>query len=366
MKGLKVAIVHDFLQSMGGAERVTLALSELFPDAPIYTLTYNPKLNHYFCGKRIVVSNLQKYSFLPAKFLIPFYALFVEQFNLSSFDVVISSSHSFVKNVITSATTLHVAYIHSPMRYIWDSWHSYLKQQRLGRAIEGTMQNILSKIRIWDKLSSSRVDIFVANSKNVRNRIRKYYRRDALVVYPPVDVEKITPRDRHEDYFLIVSRLSYYKRTDLAVEACRELNVPLIVIGTGEEEANLKKMAGAKTKILGWVDDDAKIEYLRNCRALIFPGEEDFGIVPVEAMAAGRPVIAFEKGGLLETIIDGKTGVFFSEPTVDSLKRALRLFIAKENTFNPTVIRHHAERFSKKRFQQEMQALIDKKVKIAK
>ncbi len=188
---MKVAIVHDFLQSMGGAERVTLALSEMFPDALIYTLTYNPALNPYFQGKKIVVSNLQRYSFLPAKFLLPFYALAVEQFDLSDFDVVISSSHSFVKNIITPATTLHIAYIHSPMRYIWDTWHSYLKQQRLGRAVERTMRNILSKIRIWDRLGSSRVDVFVANSKNVRNRIRKYYRRDALVVYPPVDTDRL-------------------------------------------------------------------------------------------------------------------------------------------------------------------------------
>lgn len=363
-KNLNIAIVHDFLQVLGGAERVTLALSELFPDAPIYTLTYNPKLASYFRGKKIVVSNLQRYSFLPAKFLLPFYALAVEQFDLSDFDVVISSSHSFVKNIITPATTLHIAYIHSPMRYIWDTWHSYLKQQRLGRAIEGTMRNILSKIRIWDKLSSSQVDIFVANSKNVRNRIRKYYRRDALVIYPPVDTEDITPREAREDYFLVISRLSYYKRTDLAVAACRELNVPLVVIGAGEEESKLKRMAGEKTKILGWVDDDKKIEYLQNCRALIFPGEEDFGIVPVEAMAAGRPVVAFEKGGLLETVVDGKTGIFFNEPTVYSLKRALRLFIAKENTFNPKTIRHHAERFSKKRFQQQITQLIAKSITI--
>lgn len=363
MRGIRVAIVHDFLQSLGGAERVTLALSELFPDAPIYTLTYNPELNPHFLGRKIVVSSLQRYSFLPAKFLLPFYALAIEQFNLSSFDVVISSSHSFAKNIITSADTLHISYVHSPMRYVWDSWHSYLDQQKIGRAVKGTLQNMLAKIRIWDKLSSSRVDVFVANSKNVRNRIRKYYRRDALVVYPPVDVHKIPLQARHEDYFLVISRLSYYKRVDLAVRACRELNVPLIVIGTGEEEEHLKRLAGTKTRILGWVEDDAKIEYLRNAKALIFPGEEDFGIVPIEAMAAGKPVIAYKKGGLLETVIEGVTGIFFNEPTVDSLKGALRLFIAREDAFKAQLIRQHAKKFSKSRFQSEIRALIDKLVR---
>lgn len=363
MKDLKIAIVHDFLHGLGGAERVTLALSGIFPDAPIYTLIYTPKLAPYFEGRRIVVSYLQRYSRLPAKSLLPFYAQAIEQFDFSDFDVVVSSSHSFAKNIITPADTLHIAYIHSPMRYVWDTWHSYLKQQRLGPAVEGTMRNILSKIRIWDRLGSSRVDIFVANSKNVHNRIRKYYRRDSQVIYPPVDVEKISPRKEHKDYFLVVSRLSYYKRVDLAVEACRELNVPLVVIGTGEQGTHLKQLAGEKTKILGWVDDDEKIKYLQNCRALIFPGEEDFGIVPVEAMAAGKPVIAFEKGGLLETVVDGKTGVFFNEPTVDSLKRALRLFIVKEKSFDYKAIRRHAEKFSKKIFQDKILDLVKESVK---
>ena len=181
-----------------------------------------------------------------------------------------------------------------------------------------------------------------------------------------MDTEDITPRENKGDYFLVVSRLSHYKRIDLAVRACRELNVPLMVIGTGEEETKLKRLAGEKTQILGWVDDNKKIEYLRDAKALIFPGEEDFGIVPVEAMAAGRPVIAYEKGGLLETVIDGKTGIFFNEPTVDSLKRAIRLFLAKENSFHPPTIRRHAERFSKARFQQEIVKLIEEKVKVAK
>ncbi|RLC37861.1 glycosyltransferase family 4 protein [candidate division Kazan bacterium] len=363
MKKLKVALVHDFLQSFGGAERVTLALSKIFPEAPIYTLTYNPKLAKFFRGRKIIVSKLQKYSLLPAKFLLPFYAGAIEGFDFSGFDVVISSSNSFAKNVITPAATTHISYVHSPMRYVWDAWHTYLGEQSLSRAITKTMRGLLFKIRMWDKLGSSRVDMFVANSRNVRNRIRKYYRRDAQIIYPPVDVDKISMHPENKGYFLAISRLSYYKRLDLAIEACRDLDVPLIVIGTGEEESKLKRLAGPNTKILGWVNDAEKIKYLQNCRALIFPGEEDFGIVPVEAMAAGKPVIAFRKGGLLETVIEGKTGIFFDEQSVVSLKRTLRLFITQENKFDCKIIRKHAKKFSKKRFQDEIRELVAESVK---
>jgi len=360
MKKPKIALVHDFLQSFGGAERVTLALSDIFPDAPIYTLTYNPKLSKYFRGKKIIVSSLQKYKFLPTKFLLPFYAGAIEEFDFSDFDIVISSSNSFAKNIITSADTIHISYIHSPMRYVWDTWHTYLEEQNLSRAVAGTMRNLLSKIRVWDKLGSSRVDIFVANSKNVRNRVRKYYRRDARVIYPPVNVDKISACSENKGYFLAISRLSYYKRLDLAVEACRDLNVPLVVIGTGEEESKLKKLAGPNTRILGWISDADKIKYLENCRGLIFPGEEDFGIVPVEAMAAGKPVIAFRKGGLLETVVEGKTGIFFDKQSVSSLKRAIKNFERQEKKFKkPQEIRKYAEAFSNKRFGENITKLVD-------
>lgn len=358
MRKPRVALVHDFIQSLGGAERVTLALSEIFPDAPIYTLTYNPKLSKYFRGKKIIVSGLQKYSFLPAKFLLPFYAGAIESFNFSGFDIVISSSNSFAKNIITPADTYHISYIHSPMRYVWDAWHTYLDEQKLSRAMAGTMQSLLSKLRIWDKLGSSRVDLFVANSKNVRNRVNKYYRRDAKVLYPPVDVRQIALNKENKGYFLAISRLSRYKRLDIAVEACRDLDMPLVVIGTGEEESKLRKLAGGQTEILGWVNDTEKIKYIENCRALIFPGEEDFGIVPVEAMAAGKPVIAYKKGGLMETVVDGKTGLFFDNQNAESLKRAIRLFKMKENDFDAKAIRQHTQQFSKEVFKKNIAELI--------
>ncbi len=356
----KIAIVHDFLQTFGGAERVTLALSELYPEAPIYTLTYNKKLNQFFGNKKIVTSYLQPWSWLPTKFLLPFYPQAIESFNFNDFDIVISSSHSFAKNIITSPDTTHISYIHSPMRYVWDYWHSYLKDQKLIWPVKPLVANFLHNLRIWDRLGVSRVDIFIANSKYVADRIRKFYRHTSQVIYPPVDTDKIQFSKENQGYFVAVSRLSKYKRLDLAVEACNELNLPLVVIGTGEMENKLRQMAGPTVKITGWVSDEEKIDYIRNSHALIFPGEEDFGIVPVEAMAAGKPIIGYRKGGLLETVVEGKTGLFFDEQNTDSLKNTLRLFISKENEFNPNEISDLARMFSRQRFQDEIKALVDK------
>jgi len=355
-----IAIVHDFIQTLGGAERVTLAISDIYPEAPIHTLTRDKKLDNYFGNRKIITSYLQKWSWLPTKFLLPFYAQAIESFNFDDFDIVISSSHSFAKNIITSSHTTHISYIHSPMRYVWDAWHSYLNGQKLSWPIRPFVVNILHHLRIWDRLGASRVDIFVANSKYVAERIRKFYRRESQVIYPPVDTDKIQPSRENDGYFVVVSRLSQYKRVDLAVQACGELDLPLVVVGAGEMETELRRSASANITFTGWVNDEQKINYLRRARALIFPGEEDFGIVPVEAMAAGKPVIAFRKGGLLETVVEGKTGLFFDEQTVDSLKTALRLFVAKEPEFNTDEISHHAAHFSRQRFQDDIKHLVDK------
>lgn len=355
----RIAIVHDFLQSMGGAERVTLALANIFPEAPIYTLTYNDKLNSFFDKNRIRTSYLQKFSFIPAKFLLPFYPKAIESFDLDNFNVVISSSHSFAKNVITKPETIHISYIHSPMRYAWDTWHSYVGSQAKWPIVGWVVKNIIHKIRLWDRLGADRVDFFVANSKNVANRITKFYRKDSAVIYPPVDVAKIAPTPTNQGYFLILSRLSAYKRIELAVAACQSLNLPLVIIGEGEEMENLKKMATSSTKLTGWVSDEEKFEYLANARALIFPGEEDLGIVPIEAMAAGKPVLAYKKGGLLETVVDGKTGLFFDEQTVSSLEEALARFITNEQQFNWQEIRKHAEQFSYEVFENKIKQLVN-------
>jgi glycosyltransferase involved in cell wall biosynthesis len=369
----KIAIVHDFLETMGGAERVVLELAKIYPDAPIYTLTFNPTLNQFFDSKRIRTSYLQSFRFIPQRFFIGVYPRAIESFDFSQFDVVISSSNSFAKNILVSGATKHISYIHSPMRFAWDAAHTHLANQAhrtpLGRAfglVELIASSIISKLRIWDKLGADRVDVFIANSKNVAQRISKYYRRDSTVVYPPVDIDKITATPTHQNYFLVVSRLVSYKKIELAVQACKELNLPLLILGEGPEMDNLKRIAGSHTQLLGWVSDQDKFNYLQNCRALIFPGEEDLGIVPIEAMAAGKPVIAYNKGGLTETVIDGKTGIFFNNQTVADVKQAIEKFIkisdsprgAEEIPFDYKFIRQHAEQFSSQVFDEKIKALV--------
>ncbi|MBU1083302.1 glycosyltransferase [Patescibacteria group bacterium] len=360
---LKVAIVHDFLVNMGGAERVTLALSEIFPDASIYTLLYNPKVAKFFPRKKIVVSYLQywyKFLKLPTKFLLPFMPAAIESFDFAGYDLVISSNNSFAGGIITNPDTYHLSYCHSPTRYLWDSFHTYVEEQRLPRFMQNIVKNILFKLRIWDKLSSGRVQKYIANSQYVKRRIKKYYRKEAEVIYPPVDTHLIRPKQSNAGYFLVISRLTSYKKIDLAVRACNILHLPLVIIGEGEQMQFLKSIAGPTVELLGWQDDKNKIEYLRNARALIFPGEEDFGIVPVEAMAAGKPVIAFNKGGLQETVVANKTGMFFDEQTVKSLTEALRKFITIEHKFNATEINRHALQFSREHFRQEIVTLVKK------
>jgi len=365
-KTLRVALVHDFLTHWGGAEKVTLALAEIFPEAPIYTLLYHPRLDGFFPGKRIIVSPLQRWfsTFkVPAKFLLPWMASAIEGFNFSGYDLVISSNNSFAGGIITEPNTVHISYCHSPTRYLWDSFHTYIDEQRLPGWAKNVVKTILHELRIWDKLSAGRAQKYIANSRHVKRRISKYYRREAEVIYPPVDTDRIRPKKGQAGYFLVLSRLSSYKRIDLAVRACNELKLPLVVIGEGEMRQELMRMAGPTVEFLGWQSDKNKIEYLRNARALIFPGEEDFGIVPVEAMAAGKPVIAYGKGGVLESVIEGKTGLFFYEPTVESLALAIRRFLTMEKKFDWRAISEHAQRFSPERFRKDIITLVSKYTK---
>ncbi|HCR42200.1 TPA: glycosyl transferase [Patescibacteria group bacterium] len=363
---IKIALVHDFLVKIGGAEKVTGAISELFPEAPIYTLLYHPRVGALFPQRKIIVSYLQlwqKFLHLPTKFLLPFMALAIESFDFTGYDLVISSNHSFAGGIITSPETVHISYCHSPTRYLWDAFHTYINEQRLNGLGKRILYGLLHQLRIWDKLSSGRVQKYIAISQYVKNRIRKYYRQDSAIIYPPVDTDKIKPAATHSDYFLIVSRLTPYKKIDLAIAACNTLRLPLVIIGTGEDEARLKKLAGFSIDFLGWQNDANKIKYLQNCRAVIFPGEEDFGIVPVEAMAAGRPVIAYRKGGTLETIQEGVTGMFFDQPTAASLTQTLQKFLQQENNFVVDKITQQAEKFNKSRFQAELIKLITNELK---
>jgi glycosyltransferase involved in cell wall biosynthesis len=360
LSAMSIALVHDFLVKIGGAEKVLLKLAELYPKAPIYTLFYDSKLDDYFQNKEIIVSSLQQtYNRIKSpRLLLNRMSQGIEEFDFSDFDLIISSSHSFAKGIKKPDGAIHIDYCHSPTRWLWDSYHQYVNELFLPRPALWWLKNYLSKLRQWDFEAAQKVDYFIANSANVARRIKKFYRRDAAVIYPPVEVAKIKPQKAHQDYFLIISRLSPYKNVRLAVELFSSRGLPLKVIGEGEELEALQKIAGPSVEFLGFVDEDEKNEYLRNARAVIFPVEDDFGIVAVEAQAAGKPVIALGQGGALETVIPNVTGVFFKEPNVSGLEEGLEEFLKYEKDFNWRKIRENAERFSEKAFENKIKEFV--------
>lgn len=361
---MKVAIVHDWLTNYGGAERVLQAICSLFPDAPIYTVVYDKKkMEKYFKGKTIYTSYIQKIPFGIKKYTtyLPLLPGAVERWDLTEYDLIISSSTCCAKGVLTRADAVHICYCATPMRYAWDFYFKYMENS--GKIKKMLIHLFMKNIRIWDVISANRVDKFVANSKNVANRIRKHYRRDSHVIYPFADTEFYTPGGEDKDYFLVVSRLVEYKRVDIAVKAFSELNLPLVVVGEGRELENLKKIAGSSIKFAGWCTNEEIRDYYRGCRAFIFPGEEDFGITPVEAQCCGRPVIAYGKGGALETVKNNETGIFFDEQSTDSLKAAVKQF--ETMTFDKTVIRENAMNFSKEKFLADLESFVKENIKNA-
>lgn len=360
----KIALVHDFLTRLGGAERVLKALSELFQKAPIYTLLYDEaKVGSQFPSSKIITSRLQK---LPSllrsrpRYLLPLMPRVIEEWDFSKFDLVISSNSAFSHGIITPPQTHHICYFHSPMRYAWDWTHEYRREQRVGPLRQIAIAYLLKKIRMWDQTAADRADTYIANSHNVKHRIKKYYRQDATVIYPPVDTERFQISRHHEDFFLIVSTLTPYKRIDLAIQLFNKIRKKLVIIGDGAQKTFLENIAGDGIEFLGFCDDATKTEYLKNCRALIFPGEEDFGITPVEAMACGKPVLAYGRGGVRESVIEGVTGEFFNEPTVASLEDGLAKLIRNERNFNPLVCRKQARKFSKEVFMEKMKEIVKK------
>ena len=359
---MKTALIHDYLVQAGGAERVAEALHQLYPDAPLYTSVYEPKATLAgFGAMDIRTSFLQKWPISTRrlhKLALPFYPAAFEQFDLSGYDLVLSSSSSFAKGVITPPETCHICYCHTPARFAWRQ-HEYLSQSRTAQFLSPVMRGILHNLRAWDASSAQRVDYFIANSNYVSRRIRKYYRREAAVIYPPVDTERYAPANPAEvgSHFLLVSRLVGYKRVDLAIDACNRRQLPLKIIGSGPETASLQRRAGPTVQFLGRLPDAEVAAEMARCRALIFPGEEDFGITPLECMASGRPVVAYGAGGALETVVDGQTGLFFREQTVDSLAAALSLV----STINwiPEALQEHAFRFDTSVFQTQMRHFIE-------
>lgn len=359
---MKVAVVHDWIVNIGGAEKVLKAILEIFPEADIYTLVYlKNTVKRLGIESKIYASFINGLPFAKGNYsyYLPLMPLAVEQFDLSKYDLVISSSHCVAKGVLTKSYQTHVCYCHTPMRYIWDLYFSYLKDQKLEKGIKNIfVRLVFHYLRMWDVLSANRVDYFIANSQNVADRIKKIYRRDSVVIYPPVDVELFSPSDKKEDYFIVLSRLVSYKKVDLVVEVFNDLKLPLLVIGDGEDMQKIKKMARENIKILGWQEDSVVREYLSKAQALIFASEEDFGIVPVEAQACGTPVIAYKRGGAKETVIEGETGIFFEEQNVESLKEAVLRFLREKDSFKKEKLIENAKRFSKERFKSEFKSYI--------
>ena len=363
LEKLKVAIVHDWLVNYGGAERVVETMLEIFPQADIYTLVYDEKkMEKSFPKEKVKTTFLQKIPKATKLYtkLLPLMPLAFEELDLTNYDLVISSSSCCAKGVITSPNTLHISYVHSPMRYIWDLYYDYKKKSNF---LVKVFMTIFSKsLRVWDVTSSKRIDIVIANSNYIKKRIKKCWGIDSEVVYPPVEIEKYYPNGKEaEDFYVVFSRFVAYKRIDLAIEACKELSKKLIVIGDGEERENLKKLADNSKNIIftGRISDEEVRDYLQRCKALIFCAEEDFGIIPVEVQACGRPVIAYGKGGALETVVDGVSGVFFEKQEKESVKRAILEF--EKKSFKVENILENSKRFSKEIFKEKLIEVVNEK-----
>ena len=357
---MRIAILHDYLNQMGGAENVLLTLHELFPDAPIYTSFYRPEaMPAAFSECDIRTTFLQKLGFLTRyprhQKLLPLYPVAFEHLDLRAYDIVISNSSAWCKGVITREDAWHLCYCLSPMRFAWNT-HEYLAGEQVGWLARRMLPPLLTWIRAWDVAASARVDDFVAISRAVATRIHKIYKRDAAIIYPPVDTTQFAPADDIDDYFLVVSRLVPYKRVDLVIQAFNRLKLPLRIIGEGRDRARLEAMAAPNVQFLGYVNDNERRRHFARCRALIFPGEEDFGLVPVETQASGRPVIAYAAGGALDTIIDGETGLFFTEQTAAALCAAVEQYKSVE--FNVDRIVAHAATFDTGVFKEKLAGLV--------
>lgn len=366
---MRLALVHDFLVQHGGAEEVLRAFHETWPDAPIYTLIHDPeRAGTMVKGATVHPSFLQSIPFARRRYqwLLPLMPSAVERHDLSAYDVVLSSSSAFAKGVITHPHTLHVCYCHTPTRYLWSDTHTYVNERRSIPPLQSLAPFLLSYLRLWDRHSADRVDHFIANSSNVQRRIAKYYRKESDVLHPPVDTARFTPNTQYQipntqGYFLTGGRLVGYKRFDLVVRVFNRLGTPLKIFGTGPALAELRAAAKPNIEFCGFVDATTRADLYRNCVAFIHPQEEDFGISAIEAMASGRPVIAYARGGVLETMIDGVTGVFFDEQIWEALADAILRFDAR--SFDAEKIRTHALQWDVSQFKTRIKEYVDDKWK---
>ncbi len=358
------ALIHEWLVTLAGAESVLQSIYRLFP-GDIYTLFYDPRETQQaeWANARITPSMLQR---LPAgmshyRAYLPLFPMAVEQFDLRDYKLVISSSYAVSKCVLTSSDQLHICYCHSPMRYVWDLTFEYLESHGLRSGLKSFLVRLVFHyIRMWDQLTAQRVNHFVANSRYIAHRIYKCYGRRSTVIYPPVDVDRFSISEKKDNYFVTVSRLVPYKRIDLIIEAFNELGLPFLVIGDGPARKELEKKARKNITFVGHLNSEELDTYLRNARAFVFSAEEDFGIVNVEAQASGVPVIAYGRGGALETVIDEETGLFFYRQNVKSIVNAVRRFLTMEDKFDPHRIRRNAEQFPRARFEKEFKEFVEK------
>lgn len=374
---MKVALIHDHLAQEGGAEKVLKVLADMFPEAPIYTLLYDQKkVDKNFAGRRIESSIIQR---LPGgvrhyKWYLYFMPMAVEFFDLRPYDLVISDASAFAKGVITTPETLHICYCHTPTRYLWSDAHQYLNELKYNKWIKKIISLTLGRLRVWDFAAAQRVDYFIANSETVRRRIAKFYRREATIIYPPVETSKfkivdLSQQPRGERYFLVGCRLAPYKRVDMVVQAFKALgaNYRLKIFGDGLDLPRLQKLAGAATNIefLGRVSEEQKADLYAHALAFINPQEEDFGITAVEAMASGRPVIAYRRGGATETVLEQISGVFFEEQTPGAVMAAVRRFVEDSDSgtqlWDSHKIKEHAEQYSVTNFKKQLNSYLQAK-----
>ncbi|MEL6223738.1 MAG: glycosyltransferase [Cyanobacteria bacterium J06627_8] len=360
----RMAIVHEWLVKHAGSERVVEQILQAYSQANLFSLVDFLKDDQRFFiqNKSVTTSFIQHLPFANPHFrqyllLMP---LAIEQFDLSEFDIVVSSNHAVAKGVLTRADQLHISYVHTPIRYAWDLHHQYLNGAGLTRGIKGAIARVmLHYLRLWDVATANRVDAFVANSRYVARRIWKTYRRSADVIYPPVQVERFKPQRQRDDFYFVLSRFVPYKRVDLIVQAFAQLRYPLVIMGDGPDEPRLRQLATDNITFVSPQSDATVTDYMNRCNAFVYAADEDFGIAAVEAQAAGAPVIAFGKGGITETVIPGKTGIFFHEQTVESVIQAVMQFEQSAQTFSCDQLQSHASQFSPERFQRQFTRYVD-------
>lgn len=352
---MRIALAHDWLNQMGGAENVLERMVEMYPGAPVFTTIYAPeRMPSLYRGWDIRATWLNRAPAIHRHHqpYLPLYPLAVNGLNLNGYDLILSNKSGFIHGLPHSRRQLHICYCLAPTRYVWN-YEAYAAREGFGAWLGRLIGPLIAYLRRWDFAAAQRVDHFIAISREIQARIKKYYRRDSTIIYPPVDTDRFQPvRRPAADYYLVVSRLIPYKRIDLAVEALSRLDKRLIIVGEGRDRPGLETLAGPTIEFRGRLPWDDVADLMANCRAFLFPGHEDFGITPLEAQAAGRPVIAFAKGGALDTVIEGETGLFFREQSIESLIEAIERF--EQVSFDPARLRANADRFSVPRFQQEL------------